>query len=449
MSMSPVDPASRGRSRAARRSRRLSATVLITTVALGVSAAPSSALETLEMGAANNVYPAMKELAPFMASSTVTTFTFEEAGQAGGWWRADKSHTLRGITSGNLRKQIQGQGAYTAPGAACSDSAATCQYGPLGINGFFSADLDNVKRVVPNTVDVGTANNPVVGTCVVSATGQGLPAIQACPGDLARAFVTGKLALYSCSSTYAADGADPGSPGSPVGAVSGSGNGEPGSPRCEATPMSPAVTTMAGLITYLDGLSAASSPGMFEGVSIALPTSAPFGAAAKAALEQADTNDSNPATFTYNDTAGDATQTAWPAGTAAGQCEHTGGPVTGAKCLVRLEAGISQVRGAVTSASKRIGLAALSNLKKISWTSGSLDGVSDPSDDPNPFTALAESAYTANGPIKQFAVRLDNPSSAEDTQMGRILSTSASGGILSTTAQSVFTSYGYTIPTPF
>lgn len=442
MQESSVRPArvrvARSGEQSARRTRRrltACATGVLTAAIVGVSAQPGYALVTLKVGAANNVYPAMRELGPTLAGlSGANSFTSDPTGQAGGFWRADNSTTLRGITSGNMRKQLQGEGPYAPPGASCSAFGSTCLNGPLastgGVNGFFSADEDNVKRIIPSGVGSGT--------CEIEDDTQGLPEVQDCPGaNPPKWFVTGKLAVYSCNGSNANNGADPtGIDGYPLGSVNGSGNGIPTSPHCNATPISGPPEDMADVIDFLED-----DPENNQ-ISIALPTSAPFGDASKAALMQADTDDGNPATFTYDDSSNSPARNVFLAGEGENQCEGDKvGDLEGAICQVRLEAGITQVRGAVTAGVTRLGLVAVSNVMNIDFTSGSVPD--DPGDDPNNWEPLSESAYTAYGPIKQFGVRITSGDTDKNNAMDLMLSNSV---IRDSGVQSVFSTYGYGLP---
>ncbi|MDP2709787.1 MAG: hypothetical protein Q8O56_01090 [Solirubrobacteraceae bacterium] len=404
----------------------------LTAAMLGLGAQASQAQEVVEMGAANNVYQTMREAAPILAAgSGAETFTSNATPQVGGWWNAlgadsnPDTTTLRGITSGNLRKQLLGPGPYTAPGAACSTPATTCPYGPLQIDAFFSADQGNVNQVLLEDVDGGTCETG-------AGQGQGGENVTACPGreDTKTLFTVGRLAIYSCDAAYATEGDDAGSPGAPVGAdPNGSGNGVPTSPNCKAAPVTLDSDDMDGLVEWLDASDS-------NKMAIALPSSAPFGAAARQALINASTED-----WEYDDSSGNADQNAWPAGTGANQCEGT--LPTGAVCQVRLEAGISQVRGAVTSNTVQVGLAALSNLRNITWTSGPDDGLT--TDDPNVVIPVPESAYTTGyGRIEQYAVGIER--STPDGDKEDVVDDILGGGpfsVTGTTVQTIFANYGY------
>jgi ABC-type molybdate transport system substrate-binding protein len=448
--MTNTDPGA-GRRRAVR--RRILAVGMVTAATFAVAAPANATTVTVNIGVANNAYPALRDLNSYMQTVTpgsslfANPFSSDVAGQVGGFWRGDNSTTLRGITSGNFRKQLISSGPYTAPGAACSTTSA-CQYGPLTTPDLFlSADVSNVDQVVP------TAQG---GTCATgTGNGQGGEDVTACPGigSTKLPFVVGKLAIYVCNNSWNGVGTDPGSSGAPVGAdANGSGNGVPTSPNCKATNPSLSSNNMAGLIAWL----AASTS---HKMSIALPSSAPFGAAAKAALEQADGGMTG---FTYDDSSGTTAQNAWPAGTGAGKCEHTGGPITGAVCQVRLEAGISQVRGSVTSGTTQVGLAALSNMKHITWGSGinGPNGVDNAptgpgggddlpavGDDPNPAYVVDPSDYDDNGPILEDGVVLNTDGTAGVTSnRERVAAAILTGLRNDDTPLALFALYGYSVP---
>jgi hypothetical protein len=413
---------------------------------------------TVDLAAANNVYQTLVDIHTAMegaasdAGAAINTLTFNSAPQTGGFWRVtldgggSDTTTLRGITSGDVRKQMISAAPWSAPGGACSATTTACANGPLAIDGFFSADESNADQVIPH--GSGT------GTCVTGNPGQGSgETITACPGnyDTEIAFTVGHLGVYSCkdngsgSPAWGTTGADPQQAGSsppvPVGAVNGSGNGVPGSPRCKATPVnvgSPAhqIRTIGEVVTWL-GASTSNR------VSIALPSSAPFGAAAKQALITAG--------FSYDDSSGSSAQNAFPSGTGTNQCEGT--LPSGAHCQVRLEAGISQVRGAVTAGTVPVGLVATSNVKNVTWTSGTTGGpvspLTVPSDDPNVLTdnsanttVIPESAYTAYGKIKEFFVGTAADNTQKWTAMNAILTyiTTDFDALLT------FSKYGYTQP---
>lgn len=431
----------RGRSSRSARRRRAIALGAVTTAVLGIGAQAAFAVTaTVELGIANNEYPALKD--PAMTSELLATFgatgiTTKSAGQPGGYWNLRgvglDNTTIRGITSGQFRKQLLGPGPYSAP--TCDSTIVggntLCENGPLQVDGFWSADEGNVNQVIPATGSLSVPGS----SCVTNGT-----TITACPGiggntsfgtsgnNTKVSTATGQLAIYSCSATYATDGADPGSPNNPVGAVSGSGNGVPSSPRCEATPIAGgAPTNIAGVISWLAGATT-------RRLAIALPSSAPFGAASKQALVQ---NGGGGTGFTYNDSSGTSTQNAWPSGSGTGQCEGT--LPAGAVCQVRLEAGISQVRGAVTSGTTPLGLAAKSTLKHITWTSGSLSGTTG--DDPNPWITLDPAAYSGYGAISQFGVGIRR--STINANKESVVKSILLGWSGDTTIQNVLHNYGF------
>jgi hypothetical protein len=395
----------RGRSRSEtwKSARRRSLIVgLLTTAVLGIGAQASFAQVTVELGIDNNEYPALKD--PSMISTLVNDYGIDTpiaggAGQPGGYWNergaGGDNTTLRGITSGKLRKQLLGGGPYTAVSHGCITAGGNpfCEDGPLQIDGFWSADEGNVNQVIPTGGVVTNATCTTGGSVVV------------CPGidSTKNPTAVGQLAIYSCSATYVTDGADPGIPNNPVGAVSGSGNGVPDSPRCEATPISGgAPTNIAGVISWLAASTA-------HKLAIAGPDTDPSGAASKQALVQ---NGGGGTGFTYDDSSGTSTQNAWPSGANTNECE--GALPSGAVCQVRLEAGISQVRGAVTSGTTPLGLAARSTLKHITWGSGTPVGTTG--DDPNPWITLSPTAYSVYGPIQQWGVGISRTTPDTDKE---------------------------------
>ncbi|MFF0549503.1 hypothetical protein ACFYUL_11115 [Streptomyces sp. NPDC004311] len=351
-------------------------------VALVTTTAPAAFATTdSEVGVANNMYPALKDMKGQIASlESFTPFTANTASQVGGFWNkpAIDTSTMRGITSGSLRQQLKSAGPYTT----CNPSSSNnCVDGPLRIDAFLSADKANVDAVIP------TADG---GTCTASGSVE-------CNGDGASRYpvAIGRLAIYSCSGSWAGatKGDDPSNAGSPPLALgsdaNGSGNGKAQSPRCDASPVSGgAPTTISGLVTWL-GTSG-------NRVAVADPASAPFGAASKQALTQNG--------FSWVDSG-------------AGQNVFRGSACdsAGTACKVRLESGISQVRGAVTAnagGNTQLGLVAKSNVVNVSWTSSSLNGTTG--NDPNTWTELAASAYSGYGPIEQYGVALTggNPGAA-------------------------------------
>ncbi|MEU8775438.1 hypothetical protein [Streptomyces sp. NPDC048606] len=351
------------------------ATALITTAAPAAFATTDS-----EVGVANNMYPAMKDLKSYIATSkSFTPFTANAGSQIGGFWNkpAIDTSTMRGITSGSLRQQLKSAGPYTT----CNPSSSNnCVDGPLHIDAFLSADQANVDAVIP------TADG---GTCTASGSVE-------CNGDYTTKHLVavGHLAIYSCNGSWAgsSNGDDPSnaaSPPLPFGAdANGSGNGKAQSPRCDASPVSGAPTTMSGVVAWLAGSG--------KRIAVADPASAPFGAASKQALVQNGFTwtDSGPGQNVFRGSACDS------AGTA---------------CKVRLESGISQVRGAVTAnagGNTQLGLVAKSNVMNVSWTSSSLNGTT--ANDPNTWTAVNPSEYSGYGAIEQYGVALNggNPGAA-------------------------------------
>ncbi|MFD7560476.1 hypothetical protein [Streptomyces sp. NPDC059533] len=340
------------------------------------------------------------------ANKSLTTFTANNAAQVGGYWNkpAIDTSTMRGITSGSLRQQLKSAGPYTTCDPSTSNN---CVNGPLHIDAFLSADEANVNAVIP------TADG---GTCTASGSVQ-------CNGDvLSKAPVAvGKLAIYSCSGSWAGStkGDDPsnaGTPRLPLGAdANGSGNGKAQSPRCDASPISGgAPTTIAGVVTWL-GTSG-------NRISVADPASAPFGAASKQALTQNG--------FTWTDSG-------------AGQNVFRGSACdsAGTACKVRLESGISQVRGAVTAnagGNTQLGLVAKSNVVNVSWTSSSLNGTTG--NDPNTWTELNPSAYSGYGDIAQWGVALNGGNTGAAAIWGDLL---ANDWGVDSTIQGTLAAYGY------
>jgi hypothetical protein len=161
-----------------RAGRRALVVGVLTTAVLGIGAQASSAQVTVELGIANNEYPALKD--PSMISTLVNNYGINTpianaASQPGGYWNsrftsptADHS-TLRGITSGQFRKQLLGPGPYTAP--TCDSTIAggntLCENGPLQVDGFWSADEGNVNQVIPTGGVVTNATCTTGGSVVV------------------------------------------------------------------------------------------------------------------------------------------------------------------------------------------------------------------------------------------------------------------------------------------
>ncbi|CAM5648070.1 hypothetical protein SAVIM338S_06448 [Streptomyces avidinii] len=344
------------------------ATALITAMAPAAFATTGS-----EVGIANNMYPALKDMKGTIASlESFTPFTANTASQVGGFWNkpAIDTSTMRGITSGSLRQQLKSAGPYTTCNPAASNN---CVNGPLHIDAFLSADQANVDAVIP------TADG---GTCTASGSVE-------CNGDpnSKHAVAIGHLAIYSCIGTWAGStkGDDPSNAGSPPLAfgsdANGSGNGKAQSPRCDATPVpGGAPTTIPGVVSWL------TTSG--NRIAVADPASAPFGAASKQALIQNG--------FPWTDSG-------------VGQNVFRGSACdsAGTACKVRLESGISQVRGAVTAnagGNTQLGLVAKSNVVNVSWTSSSLNGTTV--NDPNTWTEVNASAYSGYGAIEQYGVAL-------------------------------------------
>ncbi|MFF3213429.1 hypothetical protein ACFYYB_22470 [Streptomyces sp. NPDC002886] len=343
------------------------ATALITAAAPAASATTDS-----EVGVANNMYPALKDLRTYIATyKSFTPFVANPASQIGGFWNKPviDTSTMRGITSGSLRQQLKSAGPYTTCNPAASNN---CVNGPLHIDAFLSADETNVDAVIPTSDG---------GTCTASGSVE-------CNGDVNSKHLVaiGRLAIYSCSGSWAGStkGDDPSNAGSPPLAlgsdVNGSGNGKAQSPRCDASPISGAPTTISQVVSWLTGSG--------KRIAVADPASAPFGAASKQALVQAG--------FPWTDSG-------------AGQNVFRGSACdsAGAACKVRLESGISQVRGAVTAnagGNTQLGLVAKSNVVNVSWSSSSLSGTT--ANDPNTWTELNASAYSGYGDIEQYGVAL-------------------------------------------
>ncbi|MCZ0973745.1 hypothetical protein [Streptomyces noursei] len=378
------------------------ATALIAAATPTVFAATGS-----QVGIANNMYPAAKEMKGAIESlGPFTAFTANASSQVGGFWNkpAIDTSTMRGITSGSLRQQLKSAGPYTT----CDPSSSNnCVNGPLHIDAFLSADEANVDAVIP-TVDGGT--------CTASGSVE-------CNGDITskHPVAVGHLAIYSCSGSWAGSthGDDPSNAGSPplaFGAdANGSGNGKSQSPRCDASPIAGgAPTTIPGVVSWL------ATSG--HRISVADPASAPFGAASKQALIQ--------------------NGFSWVA-SGAGQNVFTGSACdsAGAACKVRLESGISQVRGAVTAnagGNTQLGLVAKSNVVQVSWTSSSLSSTTG--NDPNTWTDVDPSAYSDYGDIQQFGVALNGGNAGAAAAWGNLFN---SKWDYDTTIQKTLAAYGY------
>lgn len=392
---------------AMRRLRNAFAVGALATALIAAVAPAASATTDSEVGIANNMYPAVKDMKSRIATiEGFTAFTANNASQVGGFWNkpAIDTSTMRGITSGSLRQQLKSAGPYTT----CNPSSSNnCVDGPLHIDAFLSADEANVDAVIP------TANG---GTCTASATVQ-------CNGDAnsKRPVAIGHLAIYSCDGNWAGStkGDDPSNGATPplaLGAdANGSGNGKAQSPRCDAAPVSGgAPTTVAGLVTWL-GTSG-------RRVAVADPASAPFGAASKQALIQNG--------FTWTETG-------------AGQNVYRGSACdsAGTACKVRIESGISQVRGAVTAnagGNTQLGLVAKSNVVNVSWTSSSLNGTTG--NDPNVWTEVDSSEYSGYGDIEQFGVALTGGHAGAATAWSDLFRNKWD---TDSTIQSTLAAYGY------
>ncbi|WP_234319332.1 hypothetical protein [Streptomyces sp. NRRL S-237] len=376
--------------------------------ALITATAPAAFATTdAQVGVANNMYPALKDMKGQIAAiEGFTPFTANTASQIGGFWNkpAIDTSTMRGITSGSLRQQLKSAGPYTT----CNPSSSNnCVDGPLHIDAFLSADKTNVDAVIPTSDG---------GTCTASGSVE-------CNGDIASRYpvAIGRLAIYSCSGSWAGStkGDDPSNAGSPplaLGAdANGSGNGKAQSPRCDASPVSGgAPTTISGVVSWL------ATSG--RRIAVADPASAPFGAASKQALTQNG--------FSWVDSG-------------AGQNVFRGSACdsAGTACKVRLESGISQVRGAVTAnagGNTQLGLVAKSNIVNVSWTSSSLNGTTG--NDPNTWTELASSAYSGYGPIEQYGVALTGGNAGAAAAWSDLFNNQWD---LDSTIQGTLAAYGY------
>ncbi|MFD4916314.1 hypothetical protein ACFWNR_24200 [Streptomyces virginiae] len=376
--------------------------------ALITATAPAAFATTdAQVGVANNMYPALKDMKGQIAAiEGFTPFTANTASQIGGFWNkpAIDTSTMRGITSGSLRQQLKSAGPYTT----CNPSSSNnCVDGPLHIDAFLSADKANVDAVIPTSDG---------GTCTASGSVE-------CNGDIASRYpvAIGRLAIYSCSGSWAGStkGDDPSNAGSPPLAsgadANGSGNGKAQSPRCDASPVSGgAPTTISGVVSWL------ATSG--RRIAVADPASAPFGAASKQALTQNG--------FSWVDSG-------------AGQNVFRGSACdsAGTACKVRLESGISQVRGAVTAnagGNTQLGLVAKSNIVNVSWTSSSLNGTTG--NDPNTWTELASSAYSGYGPIEQYGVALTGGNAGAAAAWSDLFNNQWD---LDSTIQGTLAAYGY------
>ncbi|MEU6311475.1 hypothetical protein [Streptomyces sp. NPDC047014] len=389
-----------------RRVRSALAVGALATALITATAPTAFATTDTQVGVANNMYPALKDMKGTIATlQSFTPFTANTASQVGGFWNKPviDTSTMRGITSGNLRQQLKSAGPYTT----CNPSSSNnCVNGSLHIDAFLSADEANVDAVIP------TADG---GTCTASGSVE-------CNGDInsKHPVAIGHLAIYSCSGSWAGStkGDDPSNAASPplaFGAdANGSGNGKAQSPRCDASPVSGAPTTISALVSWL-GVSG-------RRVAVADPASAPFGAASKQALTQNG--------FSWVDSG-------------AGQNVFRGSACdsAGTACKVRLESGISQVRGAVTAnagGNTQLGLVAKSNIVNVSWTSSSLNGTTG--NDPNTWTELDASAYSGYGDIQQYGVALTGGNTGAAAAWSSLFTSQWDGD---TTIQSTLAAYGY------
>ncbi|MFD7032243.1 hypothetical protein ACFWAR_29860 [Streptomyces sp. NPDC059917] len=392
---------------ALRRMRSALAVGALTTALITAAAPTVFATTDAQVGVANNMYPALKDMRPTIQTlESFTAFTANPASQTGGFWNkpAADTTTMRGITSGSLRQQLKSAGPYTTCNPASSNN---CVDGPLHIDAFLSADESNVDAVIP------TADG---GTCTASGSVE-------CNGDYTSKYpvAIGHLAIYSCNGSWAGSGKgdDPSNAASPplaVGAdANGSGNGKAQSPRCDATPVSGgAPTNIPDLLTWL------ATSG--KRVAVADPASAPFGAASKQALVQAG--------FTWTDSG-------------VGQNVFRGSACdsAGTACKVRLESGISQVRGAVTAnagGNTQLGLVAKSNVMNVSWSSSSLGGTT--SNDPNTWTEVSSGAYSGYGDIAQYGVALTGGNTGAAAAWGDLFNNKWD---INNNIQSILASYGY------
>ncbi|WP_327167577.1 hypothetical protein [Streptomyces subrutilus] len=392
---------------AMRRVRKAFAAGALAAALIAVTAPAAFATTDTQVGIANNMYPAVKDMKGRIASlQSLTPFTANAASQVGGFWNKPviDTSTMRGITSGSLRQQLKSAGPYTT----CNPSSSNnCTDGPLHIDAFLSADEANVDAVIPTSDG---------GICTASGTVE-------CNGDInsKHLVAVGRLAIYSCSGSWAGStkGDDPSNAGSPplaFGAdANGSGNGKAQSPRCDASAVSGgAPTTIPAVVTWL------ATSG--HRIAVADPASAPFGAASKQALTQNG--------FSWVDSG-------------AGQNVFRGSACdsAGTACKVRLESGISQVRGAVTAnagGNTQLGLVAKSNVVNVSWTSSSLNGTTG--NDPNTWTEVNPSAYSGYGDIEQFGVALKGGNAGAATAWTDLFNNDWDGD---STIQATLAAYGY------
>ncbi|MCX5387879.1 hypothetical protein [Streptomyces sp. NBC_00083] len=375
--------------------------------ALIAAAAPAASASTdSQVGVTSDLYPAVREMKGVIESLySFTPFTANATSQTGGYWNnsAIDTSTMRGITSGHLGQQLRSSGPY----ATCDPlSSNNCAGGPLHIDAFFG-DQDDVDAVIPASDG---------GTCVASVGVE-------CNGLVSskHAVAIGSLVIYSCSGRWAGStkGDDPSNGGTPrlaFGAdVTGSGNGKPQSTRCDAAPIpggGPA--TIPGVVTWL------ATSG--HRVAVADPATDPYGAASKQALIQ------NGFTWTAD---------------GPGQNVFIGSAcdIAGTACKVRLEAGTSQVRGAVTAnagGNTQLGLVAKSNIVRVNWTSGPRSGTTGY--DPNTWSTVDPRAYSGYGDIELYAVSLTGGNRGASDAWDALLNNNWDSH---TTIQRILASYGY------
>ncbi|MEV7616764.1 hypothetical protein [Streptomyces sp. NPDC089799] len=365
-----------------RRLRNAFAAGALATALLAVMA-PAASADTMDsrVGVATPMYPAVRDMKSTIAGIySLTPFTAKTTPQIDGYWNkpAIDMTTMRGVAPGNLVQQLKSYGPFTTCNPRTSNN---CVNGPLHIDALVGADEAAVDAVIP-TVDAGT--------CTASETVE-------CNGTgWSKSWLgTGQLAIYSCSGSWAgaAKGADPSNSATPRLAfgsdASGSGNGRPQSPRCDAPPVSGgAPTSIPGVVSWL----AASG----NRIAVADPASDGFGEASKQALIHNG--------FSWIDSG-------------AGQNVFRGRACdsAGTACKVRLESGSTQVRGAVTAnagGNTQLGLIANSTLMNVNWTSSSLNGTT--SHDPNTWTVVDWSDYGSGDiALARFGVALNADSMFE------------------------------------
>ncbi|XUM01716.1 hypothetical protein ACQ86F_34665 [Streptomyces venezuelae ATCC 10712] len=277
-----------------------------------------------------------------------------------------------------MLQQLKSAGPYTTCNPAVSYN---CVDGPLRVDALLGVDEATVDAIIPTEEG---------GTCVASESVE-------CNGDGSAKWLiaAGRLAIYSCSGSWAGPGKgdDPSDAGSPPVAFGadhyGSGDGKRQSPRCDAPPISGGAPT-----TIPDAVSWLSASG--HRIAVADPATGVYAAASKQALVQNG--------FTWTDSG-------------PGQNVFRGSACddAGTACKVRLESGITQVRGAVTAnagGNTQLGLVASANVWDVGWTSGSLKFTK--AHDPNTWTLVDSSAYSGYGDIAMYGVALKggNPDAA-------------------------------------